>query len=47
MPDVSVVIPVRDGGALFADVLAALSRQTVAHELIVCDSGSRASTARV
>jgi len=47
MPDVSVVIPVRDGGALFADVLAALSRQTVAHELIVCDSGSRDGSARL
>jgi GT2 family glycosyltransferase len=47
MPDVSVAIPVRDGGALFADVLAALSRQTVAHELIVCDSGSRDGSARL
>src|ERR1700722_13466399 len=47
MPDVSVVIPVRDGGALFADVLAALSRQTVAHELIVCDSGSRDGSPRL
>lgn len=41
MPDVSVAIPVRDGGALFAEVLRALSSQTVEHELIVCDSGSR------
>jgi len=47
MPDESVAIPVRDGGALFADVLAALSRQTVAHELIVCDSGSRDGSARL
>src|SRR6478672_5370536 len=47
MPDVSVAIPVRDGGTLFADVLAALSRQTVAHELIVCDSGSRDGSARL
>jgi GT2 family glycosyltransferase len=47
MPDVSVAIPVRDGGALFADVLAALSRQTVEHELIVCDSGSRDGSARL
>jgi glycosyltransferase involved in cell wall biosynthesis len=39
-PDVSVVIPVRDGGALFAGVLRALARQTVRHELVVCDSGS-------
>ncbi len=41
MPEVSVAIPVRDGGAPFAGVLAALARQTVAHELVVCDSGSR------
>jgi rhamnosyltransferase len=43
MPDpaVSVAIPVRDGGELLAGVLNALSRQTVAHELVVCDSGSR------
>jgi glycosyltransferase involved in cell wall biosynthesis len=41
MPDVSVAIPVRDGGTLFAEVLRALSSQTVEHELIVCDSGSR------
>jgi rhamnosyltransferase len=47
MPDVSVVIPVRDGGALFADVLAALSRQSVVHELVVCDSGSRDGSARL
>jgi glycosyltransferase involved in cell wall biosynthesis len=41
MPDVSVAIPVRDGGALFGEVLRALASQTVAHELVVCDSGSR------
>jgi glycosyltransferase involved in cell wall biosynthesis len=41
MPDVSVAIPVRDGGELFAGVLAALARQSVEHELLVCDSGSR------
>ncbi len=40
MPDVSVAIPVRDGGGLFARVLAALAEQTVEHELVVCDSGS-------
>ncbi len=40
MPEVSVAIPVRDGGALFAGVLEALAGQTVAHELLVCDSGS-------
>jgi glycosyltransferase involved in cell wall biosynthesis len=38
--DVSVAIPVRDGGELFARVLAALARQSVEHELLVCDSGS-------
>jgi glycosyltransferase involved in cell wall biosynthesis len=37
---VTVAIPVRDGGALFAGTLAALARQTVEHELLVCDSGS-------
>jgi GT2 family glycosyltransferase len=41
MPEVSVAIPVRDGGELFARTLAALAGQTVAHELLVCDSGSR------
>jgi GT2 family glycosyltransferase len=41
MPDVTVAIPVRDGGEPFAEVLRALSAQTVAHELLVCDSGSR------
>jgi glycosyltransferase involved in cell wall biosynthesis len=37
---VTVAIPVRDGGALLAGALAALARQSVAHELLVCDSGS-------
>jgi GT2 family glycosyltransferase len=41
MPAVTVAIPVRDGGELLARTLAALARQTVAHELLVCDSGSR------
>jgi rhamnosyltransferase len=40
MSDVTVAIPVRDGGALFARTLEALSTQTVAHELLVCDSHS-------
>jgi rhamnosyltransferase len=40
MPEVTVAIPVRNGGELFGQVLAALARQTVAHELLVCDSGS-------
>jgi GT2 family glycosyltransferase len=38
---VTVAIPVRDGGELFARTLAALARQSVAHELLVCDSRSR------
>lgn len=41
MPDVTVAIPVRDGGELLSRVLQALARQTVEHELLVCDSGSR------
>jgi GT2 family glycosyltransferase len=41
MPDFSVAIPVRDGGELFARTLIALSAQTVEHELLICDSGSR------
>lgn len=40
MPEVTVAIPVRDGGELFARTLQALSIQTVAHELLVCDSRS-------
>jgi glycosyltransferase involved in cell wall biosynthesis len=38
---VTVAIPVRDGGALLERTLAALATQTVEHELVVCDSGSR------
>ncbi len=41
MSDVTVAIPVRDGGELLVRTLRALERQTVAHELLVCDSGSR------
>jgi glycosyltransferase involved in cell wall biosynthesis len=40
-PEVSVAIPVRDGGERFAGVLRALAAQSVAHELLICDSGSR------
>jgi GT2 family glycosyltransferase len=47
MPDVSVVIPVRNGGALLAEVLRALSCQTVAHELVVCDSGSQDDSVQI
>jgi GT2 family glycosyltransferase len=39
--DVTVAIPVRDGGKLLAGTLRALAGQTIAHELLVCDSGSR------
>ncbi len=41
---VTVAIPVRDGGELLERTLAALAGQTVAHELLVCDSGSRDSS---
>jgi rhamnosyltransferase len=37
---VSVAIPVLNGGQLLERVLDALARQTVVHELVVCDSGS-------
>jgi GT2 family glycosyltransferase len=40
MPEVSVAIPVLDGGELLAGVLTALAKQTIEHELLVCDSGS-------
>jgi GT2 family glycosyltransferase len=40
MSEVTVAIPVRDGGELLRGTLAALARQTVRHELLVCDSGS-------
>jgi rhamnosyltransferase len=43
--DVTVAIPVRDGGELLGRTLRALARQTVAHELLVCDSGSRDGSA--
>jgi GT2 family glycosyltransferase len=39
--NVTVAIPVRDGGEQLERTLAALARQTVEHELLVCDSGSR------
>jgi rhamnosyltransferase len=38
--DVTVAIPVRDGGAKLERTLAALTGQTVKHELLICDSGS-------
>jgi GT2 family glycosyltransferase len=40
MSEVTVAIPVRNGGELLRGTLAALARQTVRHELLVCDSGS-------
>jgi glycosyltransferase involved in cell wall biosynthesis len=40
MSGVTVAIPVRDGGELLVRTLRALARQTVPHELLVCDSGS-------
>ncbi len=46
MPDVTVAIPVRDGGAPLRRTLDALSLQTVAHELLVCDSRSTDDSAR-
>src|ERR1700730_16602596 len=39
-PSITVAIPIRDGGRLLAHTLQALARQTVEHELLVCDSGS-------
>jgi GT2 family glycosyltransferase len=44
---VTVAIPVRDGGKLLAGTLAALARQSVEHELLVCDSGSRDGSAEL
>jgi GT2 family glycosyltransferase len=38
--EVTVAIPVRDGGPLLARTLLALAAQTIPHELLVCDSGS-------
>jgi rhamnosyltransferase len=40
MSGVTVAIPVCNGGGSLERVLQALGRQTVAHELLVCDSGS-------
>ncbi len=39
-PEPTVAIPIRNGGRLLERTLAALARQTVGHELLVCDSGS-------
>ena len=40
MSAVTVAIPVRNAGPPLEGVLAALARQSVEHELLVCDSGS-------
>ena len=40
MPEVTVAIPVRNGGGWLERTLQSLGRQTVEHELLVCDSGS-------
>jgi rhamnosyltransferase len=40
MPEVTVVIPVYNGGRALRGVLEALAVQSVPHELLVCDSGS-------
>jgi rhamnosyltransferase len=45
--EVTVAIPVRDGGELLAGTLAALARQSVEHELLVCDSGSCDESAKL
>ena len=42
-----MAIPVRDGGASLAGTLAALAGQSVEHELLVCDSGSRDGSAEL
>jgi glycosyltransferase involved in cell wall biosynthesis len=47
MPEVTVAIPVRDGGALLRRTLDALSIQTVSHELLVCDSHSTDGSAEL
>jgi len=47
MPDVTVAIPVRNGGELFDRTLQALATQTVAHELLVCDSRSSDGSAEL
>jgi GT2 family glycosyltransferase len=43
--EVSVAIPTLDAGPRFAEVMSALADQTVAHSVIVCDSGSADGTA--
>jgi glycosyltransferase involved in cell wall biosynthesis len=45
MSEVTVAIPVRDGGELLQRTLRAVAAQTVEHELLVCDSGSHDGSA--
>ncbi len=47
MSAVTVAIPVREGGTLLDATLKALARQTVEHELLVCDSGSSDGSAEL
>jgi glycosyltransferase involved in cell wall biosynthesis len=47
MSDVTVAIPVRDGGELLERTLRAVAAQTVEHELLVCDSSSTDGSARI
>jgi GT2 family glycosyltransferase len=42
----TVAIPTRDGGERLVRVLEALARQSVRHELLVCDSGSSDGSVR-
>lgn len=47
MTEVTVAIPVRNGGSLLAGVLEALDAQTVAHELLICDTESMDGSAQL
>ncbi len=46
-PEPTVAIPIRNGGELLERTLAALGRQTIRHELLVCDSGSTDDSVQV
>src|SRR5277367_670909 len=43
----TVAIPVLEGGPMLEGTLRALASQTVPHELLVCDSGSRDGSAEL
>jgi GT2 family glycosyltransferase len=47
MSTVTVAIPTRNGGERLAGTLRALAAQTVAHELLVCDSSSSDGSAQL